>query len=183
MAMKSENISGKSTQAQLSQDISPGLAKLDIEYFMNEIANEKTNMVAFGVLPLEIITGRRAIDNTFGKPYTELKSLRLSERHREKDLEKIEDSTVCLYTITVLRNLQIKKINEEKAVFKNSSSYAAYYAEATLRRIHAAGKDDDMPPVEAILAPLEAELKLPRSEAFCIAFISRHSLIKNKKSE
>ncbi|KAG2315640.1 hypothetical protein Bca52824_018762 [Brassica carinata] len=163
-----------------------------IEYFMNEIANEKTNMVAFGVLPLEIITGRRAIDNTFGKPHTELKSLRLSERHREKDLEKlnkpiiptwfrcfyayveIEDITVCLYTITVLRNLQIKKINEEKAVFKNSSlksSYAAYYAEATLRRIHAAGKDDDMPPVEAILAPLEAELKLPRSEAFCIAFI------------
>ncbi|KAL0795632.1 hypothetical protein Bca101_067009 [Brassica carinata] len=166
-----------------------------IEYFMNEIANEKTNMVAFGVLPLEIITGRRAIDNTFGKPYTELKSLRLSERHREKDLEKlnkpiiltwfrccfyayveIEDSTVCLYTITVLRNLQIKKINEEKAVFKNSSSYAAYYAEATLRRIHAAGKDDDMPPVEAILAPLEAELKLPRSEAFCIAFIRLGSL-------
>lgn len=41
---------------------------------------------------------------------------------------------------------------------------AQFAAEATLRRVHAAQKDDDMPPIEAILAPLEAELKLARSE-------------------
>ncbi|CAN6814181.1 unnamed protein product [Brassica oleracea] len=41
---------------------------------------------------------------------------------------------------------------------------AQFAAEATLRRDHAAQKDDDMPPIEAILAPLEAELKLARSE-------------------
>lgn len=41
---------------------------------------------------------------------------------------------------------------------------AQYAAEATLRRVHAAQKDDDMPPIEAILAPLEAELKLARQE-------------------
>ena len=45
---------------------------------------------------------------------------------------------------------------------------AQFAAEATLRRVHAAQKDDDMPPIEAILAPLEAELKLARQEV-CIA--------------
>jgi len=44
---------------------------------------------------------------------------------------------------------------------------AQFAAEATLRRVHAAQKDDDMPPIEAILAPLEAELKLSRQEVMC----------------
>lgn len=59
-----------------------------------------------------------------------------------------------------LQNLEIRKINEEK----KASMAAQFAAEATLRRVHAAQKDDDMPPIEAILAPLEAELKLARSE-------------------
>ncbi|XP_073029075.1 LOW QUALITY PROTEIN: microtubule-associated protein 70-2-like [Primulina eburnea] len=41
---------------------------------------------------------------------------------------------------------------------------AQFAAEANLRRVHAAHKDDNMPPIEAILAPLEAELKLVRQE-------------------
>lgn len=49
---------------------------------------------------------------------------------------------------------------------------AQFAAEATLRRVHAAQKDDDMPPIEAILAPLEAELKLARQEVcMCIELI------------
>ena len=63
----------------------------------------------------------------------------------------------------MLQNLEIKKINEEK----KASMAAQFAAEATLRRVHAAQKDDDMPPIEAILAPLEAELKLARSEVYC----------------
>ena len=47
---------------------------------------------------------------------------------------------------------------------------AQFAAEATLRRVHAAQKDDDMPPIEAILAPLEAELKLARQEVFLAYF-------------
>lgn len=62
----------------------------------------------------------------------------------------------------IMQNLEIKKINEEK----KASMAAQFAAEATLRRVHAAQKDDDMPPIEAILAPLEAELKLARSEVF-----------------
>ena len=47
---------------------------------------------------------------------------------------------------------------------------AQFAAEATLRRVHAAQKDDDMPPIEAILAPLEAELKLARQEVLFIKY-------------
>lgn len=60
------------------------------------------------------------------------------------------------------QNLEIKKINDEK----KASMAAQFAAEATLRRVHAAQKDDDMPPIEAILAPLEAELKLARQEVY-----------------
>jgi hypothetical protein len=59
-----------------------------------------------------------------------------------------------------LQNLEVKRINDEK----KGAMAAQFAAEATLRRVHAAQKDDDMPPIEAILAPLEAELKLSRQE-------------------
>jgi len=58
------------------------------------------------------------------------------------------------------KNLELKKTNDEK----KAAMAAQFAAEATLRRVHAAQKDDDMPPIEAILAPLEAELKLSRQE-------------------
>lgn len=59
-----------------------------------------------------------------------------------------------------MQNLEVKKINDEK----KAAMAAQFAAEATLRRVHAAQKDDDMPPIEAILAPLEAELKLAQQE-------------------
>lgn len=60
----------------------------------------------------------------------------------------------------MLQNLEIKRINDEK----KAALAAQFAAEATLRRVHAAQKDDEMPPIEAIIAPLEAELKLARLE-------------------
>lgn len=66
-----------------------------------------------------------------------------------------------------MQNLEIKKINDEK----KASMAAQFAAEATLRRVHAAQKDDDMPPIEAILAPLEAELKLAKQEACLLTCI------------
>lgn len=59
-----------------------------------------------------------------------------------------------------LQNLEIKKINDEK----KAALAAQFAAEATLRRVHSAQKDDEMPPIEAIITPLEAELKLARLE-------------------
>lgn len=65
--------------------------------------------------------------------------------------------------------MEIKKLNDEK----KASVAAQFAAEATLRRVHSAQKDDDIPPIEAILAPLEAELKIARQEVgYLMIFIS-----------
>ncbi|KFK44516.1 hypothetical protein AALP_AA1G266900 [Arabis alpina] len=106
-------------------------------------------------------------DRELGESQAEIKALRLSERQREKAVEELTEELTKLDEKLKLtesnlesKNLEIKKINEEK----KASMAAQFAAEATLRRVHAAQKDDDMPPIEAILAPLEAELKLARSE-------------------
>ncbi|XP_010499143.1 PREDICTED: microtubule-associated protein 70-2 isoform X2 [Camelina sativa] len=106
-------------------------------------------------------------DRELGEAHAEIKALRLSERQREKaveelteELTKLDEKLKLTESILQSKNLEIKKINEEK----KASMAAQFAAEATLRRVHAAQKDDDMPPIEAILAPLEAELKLARSE-------------------
>jgi hypothetical protein len=67
----------------------------------------------------------------------------------------------------VLQNLELKKTNDEK----KAAMAAQFAAEATLRRVHAAQKDDDMPPIEAILAPLEAELKISRKEVIPTTYL------------
>ncbi|XWS69392.1 hypothetical protein CRYUN_Cryun04dG0175200 [Craigia yunnanensis] len=106
-------------------------------------------------------------DRELGEAQAEIKALRMSERLREKaveeltdELSKMEEKLKLTESLLESKNLEIKKINDEK----KASMAAQFAAEATLRRVHAAQKDDDMPPIEAILAPLEAELKLARQE-------------------
>ncbi|KAK9105894.1 hypothetical protein Scep_022738 [Stephania cephalantha] len=106
-------------------------------------------------------------DRELGEAQAEIKALRLKERLREKaveelteELAKVDEKLKLTESLLESKNLEIKKINDEK----KASMAAQFAAEATLRRVHAAQKDDDMPPIEAILAPLEAELKLARLE-------------------
>ncbi|KAE8690890.1 Microtubule-associated protein 70-2 [Hibiscus syriacus] len=106
-------------------------------------------------------------DRELGEAQAEIKALRMSERLREKaveeltdELSRMEEKLKLTESLLESKNLEIKKINDEK----KASMAAQFAAEATLRRVHAAQKDDDMPPIEAILAPLEAELKLARQE-------------------
>ncbi|KAI3796302.1 hypothetical protein L1987_38969 [Smallanthus sonchifolius] len=106
-------------------------------------------------------------DRELSESQAEIKALRLSERLREKaveelteELSKVDEKLKLTESLLESKNLEIKKINDEK----KASMAAQFAAEATLRRVHAAQKDDDMPPIEAILAPLEAELKLARQE-------------------
>ncbi|CAN6885444.1 unnamed protein product [Brassica oleracea] len=106
-------------------------------------------------------------DRELSEAQAEIKALKLSERQREKAVEELTDELgkmsaklKLIENLLETKNLEIKKINEEK----KASMAAQFAAEASLRRVHAAQKDDDMPPIEAILAPLEAELKLARQE-------------------
>uniref|UniRef100_A0A1J3CWR1 Microtubule-associated protein 70-4 n=1 Tax=Noccaea caerulescens TaxID=107243 RepID=A0A1J3CWR1_NOCCA len=106
-------------------------------------------------------------DRELSEAQAEIKALKLSERQREKAVEELTEELgkmaaklKLIENLLECKNLEIKKINEEK----KASMAAQFAAEASLRRVHAAQKDDDMPPIEAILAPLEAELKLARQE-------------------
>ncbi|GMY19472.1 Microtubule-associated protein 70-2 [Fagus crenata] len=100
-------------------------------------------------------------DREFGDALAEIKSLRYSERLKEKaveeltdELNKVDEKLKATEALLESKNLEIKKINDEKKV-----ALAAQFA-AEVRRVHAAQKDDEMPSIEAIIAPLEAELKL-----------------------
>ncbi|OEL37665.1 Microtubule-associated protein 70-3 [Dichanthelium oligosanthes] len=119
-------------------------------------------------------------ERELGEAQAEIRALRLSERAREKaveevipncylhsifyhrtdELEKMNEKLKLTESLLESKNLDVKRINDEK----KAALAAQFAAEATLRRVHAAQKDDDMPPIEAILAPLEAELKLSRQE-------------------
>ncbi|CAD6341565.1 unnamed protein product [Miscanthus lutarioriparius] len=106
-------------------------------------------------------------EKELGDAQAEIKALRLSDRAREKavqdlteELAKVDEKLKLTESLLESKNLEAKKINDEK----KAALAAQFAAEATLRRVHAAQKDDDMPPIEAILAPLEAELKLARQE-------------------
>ncbi|KAL0404812.1 UNVERIFIED_CONTAM: Microtubule-associated protein 70-2 [Sesamum radiatum] len=109
----------------------------------------------------------REKDRELGEAHAEIKALKFSERLKEKaveeltdELTKVDEKLKATESQLQSKNLEIKKINEEK----KAALAAQFAAEATLRRVHAAQKDDEMPPIEAIITPLEAELKLARME-------------------
>ncbi|KAF5750291.1 Microtubule-associated proteins 70-2 isoform 1 [Tripterygium wilfordii] len=107
-------------------------------------------------------------DRELGEAFAEIKSLRNSERLKERaveeltdELKKVDEKLKATEALLESKNLDVKKINDEK----KAALAAQFAAEATLRRVHAAQKDDEMPPIEAIIAPLESELKFARMEA------------------
>ncbi|KAF3320543.1 microtubule-associated protein 70-1-like protein [Carex littledalei] len=136
---------------------------IEVEEFINLLHGSDPVRVELTRLENEVRDKERELTEA----QAEIRALKLSDRVREKaceelteELAKVDEKLKLTESLLETRNLEIKKINEEK---KEALS-AQFAAEATLRRVHAAQKDDDMPPIEAILAPLEAELKLARSE-------------------
>ncbi|CAI8607875.1 unnamed protein product [Vicia faba] len=136
---------------------------MDADEFMNLLHGSDPVKVELNRLENEV----RDKDRELSEAQAEIKALRHSERLREKaveeltdELSKVDGKLKLTESLLESKNLEIKKINDEK----KASMAAQFAAEATLRRVHAAQKDDDMPPIEAILAPLEAELKLARQE-------------------
>ncbi|XP_059445837.1 microtubule-associated protein 70-2-like [Corylus avellana] len=136
---------------------------MDADEFINLLHGSDPVKVELNRLENDV----RDKERELGEAQAEIKALRFSERLREKaveelteELSKVEEKLKLTESLLESKNLEIKKINDEK----KASMAAQFAAEATLRRVHAAQKDDDMPPIEAILAPLEAELKLAKQE-------------------
>lgn len=65
--------------------------------------------------------------------------------------------------------MEIKKLAYER----REALAAQYAAEATLRRVHVNQKDDNLPLIDSVLAPLEAELKMSKNEVKYAVLMSR----------
>ncbi|GJV24548.1 microtubule-associated protein 70-5 [Tanacetum coccineum] len=84
-------------------------------------------------------------DRELGFAHSEIKALKATDVLKDKSLDE---------------NLDIKKlITEKKEAFA-----AQFAAEATLRRVHANQTDDNMVPIESIIAPLEADIRMYKNE-------------------
>ncbi|KAK9276391.1 hypothetical protein L1049_005924 [Liquidambar formosana] len=156
-------VSGSFKEGKSSRRRASVRPSLDADEFINLLHGSDPVKVELNRLENDV----RDKERELGEAQAEIKALRLSERLREKaveelteELSKVEEKLKLTESLLESKNLEIKKINDEK----RASMAAQFAAEATLRRVHAAQKDDDMPPIEAILAPLEAELKLARQE-------------------
>ncbi|KAJ8466121.1 hypothetical protein OPV22_028673 [Ensete ventricosum] len=86
------------------------------EYFMHGVVNEKTDVFAFGVLLLELITGRRAIDSSrqslviWAKPLLDANSVKqlvdpsLEDAYDAKELARaLHVASVCIHHLSTSR--------------------------------------------------------------------------------
>ncbi|XP_044497375.1 microtubule-associated protein 70-5-like [Mangifera indica] len=106
-------------------------------------------------------------DMEFGVAQGEIKALQATDVMKDKAMEELRNEVKKLHeklsvTESLLehKNLEIKKLTNEK----RDALAAQYAAEATLRRVHANLKDDYSVPIESVLAPLEAEVKMYKHE-------------------
>lgn len=106
-------------------------------------------------------------DRELGEAQSEIKALRATEVLKDKAIEELESEVnrlknklTATESLLEQKNLDIKKLNYEK----KEALAAQYAAEATLRRVYADQKDDDFVPMESIIAPLEADIKMYKNE-------------------
>ncbi|KAK4491890.1 hypothetical protein RD792_002671, partial [Penstemon davidsonii] len=106
-------------------------------------------------------------ERELGKAQNEIRALRATEVLKDKAVEELENEVTRLdeklranENYLELKNLDIKKLMDDK----REALAAQYAAEATLRRVYANQKDDDSVPIELVIAPLEAELKMRKNE-------------------
>ncbi|KAL6009594.1 hypothetical protein ACLOJK_000022 [Asimina triloba] len=99
--------------------------------------------------------------------WSEIKALKATEALKDKavvelsnELRKLEEKLRITENLLEQKNLEIKKAVSEK----KEALCAQFAAEATVRRVHANQKEDDGVPVEALIAPLESEIKIYKNE-------------------
>ncbi|KAI7757577.1 hypothetical protein M8C21_016468 [Ambrosia artemisiifolia] len=106
-------------------------------------------------------------DRELGFAHSEIKAMKGADVLKEKTLgemgniiEKLENKIRNMENLLEQKNLDIKKLVTEK----KEAVAAQFAAEATLRRVYANQKDDDSVPIESIIAPLEADIRMYKHE-------------------
>ncbi|OAY72842.1 Microtubule-associated protein 70-4 [Ananas comosus] len=99
--------------------------------------------------------------------YNEIKALKVTELLKDKavvelsnELKKLDEKLGAAEKQLQDKNLEIKRLTNEK----KEALAAQFAAEAALRRVHAGQKDEKTIPLEAIVAPLESEIKRYKNE-------------------
>ncbi|XP_071706377.1 microtubule-associated protein 70-5-like [Rutidosis leptorrhynchoides] len=106
-------------------------------------------------------------DRELGFAHSEIKALKAADVLKDKSLEemgnmveKLKSKIRNVENLVDQKNLDIKKLETEK-----KQAFAAQFAaEAALRRVHANQKDDNIVPIESIIAPLEADIRMYKNE-------------------
>ncbi|KAK2412934.1 microtubule-associated protein 70-2 [Trifolium repens] len=98
---------------------------------------------------------------------SEIKALKTTEALKDKaivelrnDVSKLDERLSVTEDYLKQKSVEIKKLADEK----KGALAAQYAAEATLRRVHANQKDEYSVPIDTVIAPLEAEIKMYRNE-------------------
>ncbi|KAH7665156.1 NDUFAF3 domain-containing protein [Dioscorea alata] len=109
----------------------------------------------------------REKERELGTAQREIKALKMSEVLKDKavaemsnELEKMEEKLSITEKHLEFKSLEIKKLNNSK----KEAMAAQFAAEATLRRLHASQKDEELVPLEAVIAPLESDIKIYKNE-------------------
>ncbi|KAJ0836450.1 putative microtubule-associated protein [Helianthus annuus] len=106
-------------------------------------------------------------DRELGFAHSEIKAMKAADVLKEKSLEemgnmveKLDNKIRNTENFLEQKNLDIKKLVTEK----KEAVAAQFAAEATLRRVYANQKDDDSVPIDSIIAPLEADIRMYKHE-------------------
>ncbi|KAM0048974.1 putative microtubule-associated protein [Helianthus debilis subsp. tardiflorus] len=106
-------------------------------------------------------------DRELGFAHSEIKVMKAADVLKEKSLEemgnmveKLDNKIRNTENLLEQKNLDIKKLVTEK----KEAVAAQFAAEATLRRVYANQKDDDSVPIDSIIAPLEADIRMYKHE-------------------
>lgn len=98
---------------------------------------------------------------------SEIRALKATDVLKEKSLqemvsmvEKLDNKIRNTENLVEQKNLDIKKLTTEK----KEALAAQFAAEATLRRVYANQKDDNSVPIDSIIAPLEADIRMYKNE-------------------
>ncbi|KAJ8551779.1 hypothetical protein K7X08_021794 [Anisodus acutangulus] len=125
-------------------------------------------------------------DRELGAAQSEIKALKAIDALKDKSLEelgskvqRLEEKLKTNENLLEQKNLDIKNLSYEK----REALAAQYAAESTLRRVYADQKDDDSPPIESIVAPLEAEIKMDKNEIAALQEDIRALERQNKSKE
>ncbi|KAK3147983.1 hypothetical protein QOZ80_3BG0289160 [Eleusine coracana subsp. coracana] len=109
----------------------------------------------------------REKERELGNAHSEIKGLKVTEALKDKaiaelskELKKQEEKMTSLEKQLEQKNLDVKRLSNER----KEALAAQFAAEATLRRIHSSQKDEEAVPFDAIIAPLESDIKKYRHE-------------------